>query len=252
MLNQIVRSPFVSRCCRHWRSVCGFAVLAVVGLWLCESASVAADRPPEVQKAIQRGLDFLHKSSPTEFEAGLAIYASLAAGTSPEDPWVKTQLAKVLKKFTSDGYHPLAHHHYEAGIDAMALVGANRELYKPQIQAVADFLIREQRDHGGWDYVGQNNGGDTSISQYGMLGLWAAARAGIAVPVKTWDRCAAWHFRTQLNDGAFSYHPNGADRLPKHSMTVAGVGSLCIARIYLTDPSQAAVEPSEPDAESTT
>src|SRR5262245_40265419 len=107
MRDQTVRSILVSHCNRRWRRACGLAVVAVVALWLCQSTSVAADRPPEIEKAIQKGVGYLRASAPNDAEIGLAIYAALAAGTSPEDAWVQAQLAKILKKFSSDGYKPL-------------------------------------------------------------------------------------------------------------------------------------------------
>ena len=221
--------------------------IAVVGFALSASLSMAAERTPEVEAAIQKGLVFLRTKPIQDHEAGLVIYAVIAAGESPDSSLVKGLVGKILAKFTAEGYRGKGHHIYEAGIDAMGLTAANRELYQPQIQVLADFIMKDQRDHGAWDYAGAQFGGDTSISQYGMLGLWAAARAGVRVPLRVWDQSAHWHMRTHLKDGAFGYHPLGGEANPSHSMTVAGVGSLCIARIFLTDPSQAGIDLSELD-----
>lgn len=202
-----------------------------------------ADKPPEVLAAIRKSVGFL---STTQIvvaqEAGLVAYTLLAAGESADSPVVKAQIDNVLKKISST-YKPGVHHNYEAGVDAMALVAADREKYKTQIQAIADYLVREQRPHGGWDYAGADYSGDTSISQYGMLGLWAAQRAGYQVPPRVWDDCAQWHLRTQLKEGSFGYHPLSGDADPKHSMTVAGVGSLSIARLMLSR-----ITPVEPES----
>lgn len=212
---------------------------------------LSADRPPEVEAAIQKGLRFLESKEGmvSSAETGLVVYTTLASGQTPDHPLVKALLPKVVAKIGPDGYRPTQHHTYEAGVDAMALVAADRQKYLPQIQAIADFLMREQRAYGGWDYLGQEHQGDTSISQYGMLGLWAAARAGVAIPPKVWDQSARWHIKTQLNDGAFAYQPLNSAPNPMHSMTVAGIGSLCIARLHLTNGQSPEIAEPEPDPE---
>lgn len=225
------------RSCWSW-----FVVLSLV---FSATFGMGADRSPEVEASVQKGLGFLRQTAVQDHEAGLVIYAVIAGGESPDGSLVKGLVGKILKKFSADGYKPTGHHIYEAGIDAMGLTAANREVYQPQIQLLADFIMKDQRDHGAWDYAGARFGGDTSISQYSMLGLWAAARAGIRVPLKVWDQSALWHMRTHSQDGGFGYHPLGGEPNSSHSMTVAGVGSLCIARIFLTDPTQSGVDLSE-------
>ena len=235
---------FASR--RLVRPFLGFGALAVMGLTLSVSLGMAADRSPEVDAAVQKGMSFLRSQPSLDHEAGLTIYALIAAGEPPNSPAVKKLVDQLLKKFTPEGgYVAGGHHVYAAGIDAMGLTAANRELYQPQIQLVADYIMKDQRANGSFDYSGAQFGGDTSISQYGMLGLWAASRAGIKIPLKVWDQTAIWHMKTHLKEGAFGYHPLGGEAHPSHSMTVAGVGSLCIARIFLTDPSQSGVDLSE-------
>lgn len=208
-------------------------VMTVVAVAWFGSPGWSADKPPAVEAAIKKAVNNLAVSQViAENEAGLVAYACLSAGESPDSPIVKKQLDIILKKCTST-YKPLVHHNYEAGVDLMGLVAADRDKYKVQIQQIAEFLIREQKSHGAWDYADPYSQGDTSITQYGILGLWAAARAGVQVPAKVWDDTAQWHFRTQLRDGAFAYHPAGGDVAPKHSMTVAAVGSLSIIKLML-------------------
>lgn len=224
-------------------------VMAIAAALLFASPSWSADWPPEVDASIQRAVGFLTSGRTIDStEAGLVAYSFLSAKANADAPHVKAQLDSVLKKF-SGVYTPGKDHNYEAGVDAMALAAADREKYKPQLEQIAEFLIRVQKSSGAWDYPVGDFGGDTSISQYGMLGLWAAARAGVTVPARVWDNAAQWHFRTQLNNGAFGYHPLGGDAAPKHSMTVAGVGSLAIAKLMLSklpDAEPIAVADNEP------
>lgn len=230
---------------------CLFVAMTLTSLVIPDAVLQAADRSPEVEAAVRKGIIFIQQSEKTiaDFESGLVVYATLASGQTGQHPLVQTQLAHILKKFSPDGYRPISHHTYEAAVDIMALVALDRDKYLPQIQFIADFLLREQRPAGCWDYLGQDHQGDTSISQYGMLGLWAASRAGINVPPKVWDLSAQWHMRTQLKDGAFSYQPLNGVNGPMHSMSVAGAGSLAIARLFLVDQKNVPPPDSDEDAD---
>ncbi len=77
-------------------------------------------------------------------------------------------------------------------VEAITLETADREKYKAEIEAIAHYLIEKQLTDGPWNYGDSRTppGGDTSITQYGVLGLWAAARAGVSIPVEASD--AGW------------------------------------------------------------
>lgn len=225
------------------------AMLLLSSMFIVET--LAVDLTPEVRATVDKALGFLKATPLTkDEEAGLVVYTAIAAGEPINSTFIAKNVATILKKFPEgQGYKPSIHHNYEAGVDAMGLVAANREQYRDKIQTIATFLINEQKSHGAWDYAEGDHKGDTSISQYGALGLWAAARAGIPVPLKTWGNAVGWHLRTQGNDGGFGYQPDIGDKVPRHSMTAAGVGSLGIAKIFLFDPSAANLEPDEVDPE---
>lgn len=229
------------------RRVILFAMtFAAVAWW--SSPGWSADKPPEVVAAIKKAVSFLAASQiHSDAEAGLIAYTCLSAGESPDSSVVQKQVNVILKKCSSN-YKPIVHHNYEAGVDLMALVAADPEKYKPQIQMVSDFLVGQQKRYGAWEYAEGDCQGDTSITQYGILGLWAAARAGIQVPTKVWDDAAQWHMRTQLQGGAFSYHPLGGEATPKHSMVVAGVGSMSVIKLMLVKSLEAEPILSDPDS----
>ncbi len=240
-----------------WRSVeaCSWRCLAVAvlgvfiaGQW--SSRVFSAERPPEVLAAVRKALDLLQKNVQvvSPHESGLVAYTCISAGMSPDDPYVKGLIDKILLKIKTDSYVPEFHHNYEAGVDAMALVAADKAKYRDKIQHIANYLLKNQQVNGSWDYPAQKNGGDTSITQYGMLGLWAAARAGVEIPMKALDQSAIWHVQTQLRNGAFCYQPLGVETSMKHSMTMAGVGSLGIARLLMSRNAQELESLEEPDA----
>ncbi|MBI4711868.1 MAG: terpene cyclase/mutase family protein [Planctomycetes bacterium] len=88
---------------------------------------------------------------------------------------------------------------------------------------------------GGYE-VKRNNpkrpsGGDNSNTQFALLGLRSAARAGVTIPKETWLDAVKWLKGVQVGDGGWSYvNPNEG---PSYgSMTCAGICGLAIALCY--------------------
>ena len=68
---------------------------------------------------------------------------------------------------------------------------------------------------------------DNSNSQYGVLGVWAAADAGLPVPATYWGEIQSALDKTQQENGAWAYGAGYGD--PRLSMTAGGVTSLFVA-----------------------
>ena len=202
---------------------------------------VQAADPQKIKDAIRRAQNDLLNQPLGGGEGGLAAYALLKSEIDKNNPVIQKVVGQVLTKFNSGVYRAGSRHNYDAGVDAMLLEAVDPVLYRPQLQMIADYLISIQRQCGAWNYSDVTiDGGDTSITQYAILGLWAASRAGVEIPVTVWERAAKWHIDKQLNDGQFVYHPydnpqdNDPDsQRPRLSMTVAASGSLLILRRLL-------------------
>jgi hypothetical protein len=194
----------------------------------------------EIQGAIQRAVAALKQKVGIGDggESALLAMALLKTGVSAQSPELKVALEKITQRTSSGEYKPGTHYVYEAGVSLMALANADAVAYKSQIGVIAKFLIAVQQPNGSWDYQNPVNG-DTSISQYAILGLWEAQRAGVRVPKRVWDKAAGWHVTCQLNDGSFTYHPTGQQQvfggfnMGTFSMTAAGTASLHVARMHL-------------------
>jgi len=197
---------------------------------------LAPELQQQIDRAIERAQQYLEQQAPQQPEgyASLVAVALLKSGVSRESPVLRDLLTRISDRVQDGKFTPGSHHVYDAGVTLMALASADPVGYRPQIEAIARFLIEHQGPQGDWDYPNRTHG-DTSISQYAMLGLWEAARAGVAVPPEVWDRAARWHVTRQVSDGGFAYHPSptGNTGGSLHSMTAAGVGSLLIARRHL-------------------
>jgi hypothetical protein len=93
--------------------------------------------------------------------------------------------------------------------------------------------VKQGPGSGSWSYA-QSRGvgmGDNSNSQYALLALHEAARAGIRVDDKTWVRSQQYWVACHNADGSWGYTLDNA--AGSGSMTCAGVVSLCLASDHL-------------------
>lgn len=208
--------------------------------------STAGAQPPEAKAAIARGVGYLRKNLGEQGEFGggqnaLAAYAMIKGGAKPTDPAVAKVIGGLTKSLASGKYKGVGHGIYAAGCELMLLEAAAHAvrkpgLYRKEMQVIVDFVRSNQgpgRD-GFWTYIGEKHG-DTSVTQYGVLGLWAAERAGIKIPPQTWENAAFWLMRYQKKDGGFEYRPTEQDKSHGEtlSMSVAGTSTLLVARRFL-------------------
>jgi hypothetical protein len=220
-----VRLPFLGI------AICLFS-RASTGLWAAEQAAVDA--------AIQRGRTHLVQQIKPGVAGNLGLYALVKLGFDKQDSAVQRAVKTIEERIVDGSYSPLQHHFYEAGIALMLLEAISGETHRHLMEPIVAFVIANQRPNGAWFYptVVLPDSGDTSITQYSLLGLWAAVRAGIEIPNQVWENAARWHITRQASDGAFRYHPfvggeSGFVNVSNRTMTVAGTGSLMLSRRML-------------------
>jgi len=201
--------------------------------------------PPAAKPIFNKAVGYL-KTAGGKLEGGqlsLAALALVKAGEPASNAVVVKAIASVEKCFKKGAegsltYKPHTEHEgvYEGGVDIMLLLAINPEQYRPHVEAASRYLISRQMPDGSWTYPGDKVG-DTSMSQYALLGFWSAKLAGVEIPLQVWNKAAQWHIRTQSKDGGFSYHPGTTDGVEKGASTLnltnAGIGSLYIARMFL-------------------
>ena len=199
----------------------------------------------QIDASIKRGTAFLmgRLGELKEGYSSVTAMSLLKAGHKPTEPPIAAALNKILSQIKGGKFTPgdQATNIYESGVAIMALGSADAKKYKPEIEVLAQYIQSEQYEGGFWDYGNLKNvrSGDTSITQYAILGLWEATRAGVTVPGQVWDKAAAWHIKTQLAGGAFSYHP--LDPNPDHpeirqaspTMTLAGTCNMQVIKMHL-------------------
>jgi hypothetical protein len=165
---------------------------AIIGICLSGTLTLRAANEP----AVARGVQFL-KSRAVDLppgEMGLAVLAMLKADLPATDKTIVACLAKLRQRFTSEGYRADRSGGadiYEAAVVAMALANLDAESRRSELAALAQYLTSRQKANGSWDYDNRTFG-DTSISQYAVLGLWEASNAGAEVSPGVFDRAAGW------------------------------------------------------------
>ncbi len=231
----------------------GVRLLAILAIALCAvgGGSLRAERltqdSPEVKAAVEKGAKYLASKMPlvtTRGELAFATYTLIRAEVDVKDPAVQLGLRRLLD-YCKDGKYTPPYNNYEAAVELMALTvaeaaaGESNKKYKTEIEAIISFIVSKQHQHGEWDYFQYDNDyfGDTSQTQFALLGLWTAQVHGYSVPKDVWERAASWQIGTQHPSGGFSYHPRGGEGagVPvQHGMTVAGMCSLaiCFRQLY--------------------
>jgi hypothetical protein len=210
----------------------GRTLVVALGFAVSTAGSALAQQNPAVLPAVQY-LRTHYRSQPTGQSAMIAL-GLLKAEVPADDRDLQACLDRIRARFSTSTYAPemIGAGPYEAGATAMVLANQDAESNRFWIKLVADYLLSKQKANGSWDYE-YRTAGDTSISQYAVLGLWECENAGVDIPPSTWDRAASWYMSTQSAAGSWCYHRDEPQHAETLSMTAAGVGSLLICERQL-------------------
>jgi len=198
---------------------------------------------PTAQLIIQRASPVLASKVAADERPGYVAMCTLAllkSGMPKTRPEIADALRKLSARVTGTFYNAAEGEDksvYEAAALLIMFANADPEAYKKQVEYLATFIISKQTSSGSWGYVvhaGQPGSGDTSLTQFALLGLWEATNLEIAINPNVFDRAATWLLRTQRSSGGFTYQPGTAEREPTVSLTAAGTGSLLICQSQLS------------------
>jgi hypothetical protein len=186
----------------------------------------------QVRETIDKGITYLRQQQKIDGswdeymhqpggESALCTLALLNAGVEPGDPQIQKSLA-YLRKFKPERT-------YVTSLQTMVLVRAEPQkdmmLISRNVKWLESMQIMDGPQKGGWSYP--EGRGDNSNSQFALLALNEAERAGIGVQVsdRTWRLARTYWEDCQNPDGSWGYykHVPGTG-----SMTCAGITSLVI------------------------
>lgn len=219
---------------------------------LCLSAVVAVCRPlcaaddAAIQAAIRKGQAHLLSTIANlrEGPKSFAAYALVKTGIDKSDQRIQDAVAHAVSE---------AREHYAPGMPRYGaeyarafaymvpchmflLEAVDPEAYQAELAGMAEYLSQHQQSNGSWFYteVPTNEASDTSQTQFALLGLWAAHRAGVDVSAATLQKAGQWLIKTQREDGGFAYQPWDGATLERRevslSITLSGAGSLLVVR----------------------
>ena len=201
-----------------------------------------------VEQAIQKGCKYLlSKQGPggnwparNKYKVGpgaLATYALLESGINPQNPKMMKALTWLSRNRTEKTYG--------LGLRANVWLSANRhtsDKYRGFLMKDAKMLWLSAHN-GAYDYEspGKSKGGrwDNSNSQYGVLGVWAAAMNLGEVPSAYWKAVLTHWKGCQNGDGGWGYRTagKGGQGGSRATMTAGGVATcfVCFDSLYAQD-----------------
>ncbi len=159
----------------------------------------------------------------------MATHALLAADESPSDPRLKPALDLLIHRTMRMCPYALCQR------DQILEMLPRTKVVKDVAFKDGDYLASCRRTKGAanglYYYFGGNDDKyDHSVSQYGVLAMWACQQTNFEVPNDYWESTErAWQ-RHQDPSGGWSYLANGG---PTPAMTAAGVATLFITQDYV-------------------
>ena len=205
---------------------------------------------PEVQAMVKKGLDYLTSHLNTQFGdtrlgakclkalCFIKYYKHLKQDEeAKKHPAVleAVEACKAANMAWSPTDNASGTSNYGLGIALMMLCEVDPVAHRQLIETYVATLVKRQKPVGAWTYD-DHVVGDTSQTQYAVLGMWMAQKvAKIDVPLETQEACAAWLMRTQSRNGGYGYHPKDPGSMQNIdqegitlSLSAAGTGSLYI------------------------
>ncbi len=158
-------------------------------------------------------------------QTAFAVLALRSAGVPADDPAVTQGVEFLIGRQPKEEQGV-----YETALKIMALQSVDPVRYLDEISAGALYLIGAQQESGGWPY-GKSGRTDNSNSQFAILGLHAAATAGVKIPDAVWQAAYNYFSAGQNPDGGWSYQVRAGNSYG--SMTAAGVASLYVCDLWL-------------------
>lgn len=158
----------------------------------------------------------------------LCTLALINSGVEPTDEHIKKALTYLRKIPPTQTY--------SVSLQTMAMCAASPRQDLVRIQKNVEWLEQAQLEGGQWSYgLGKGGRGDNSNSQFAVLALHEAERAGAIVQPKTWEKAAAYWRDCQFADGSWGYVKVKANDPRKirggtGSMTCAGIAATVICQ----------------------
>ena len=234
----LLHSPCARLCNRPTAIILVIAVAVCFGSLRPAGGALTPDSP-QVQRLIEKGMAYLDNVQ--DRRLGGICLIGLCQFKHTGDPQQRqvVEAVEACKRVCVSEPEAISVDIYSTGIAIFFLCEVDAEKYSTEIEKLVQSLILRQKTGGGFGYpVNHNHGttGDTSMTQYAVLGLWSAKQRGISVPQEVVEKVCNWLIRTQDPSGAWGYQgkdPESYVRVKqspvRHSLAAAGLGSTYIS-----------------------
>jgi hypothetical protein len=169
----------------------------------------------------------------------LVTLALLNAGVPTKDPAMQRTLGWLRRQTPGETYSVSL----QTMVLAMVATGADRVLLERNVKWLELAQISEGPGTGSWSYGTGRGTGDNSNSQFALLALHEADRAGVKVKQEVWNRAHRYWVACGNDDGSWGYQMNldgrneiNGSRAPSGSMTCAGIASVWITSERVENP----------------
>ncbi len=220
---------------RH-RAIAGLSLFLTTALVTPRPAGAVTSDSPEVQRVVAKALRYLETADDKRLGAECLTAMVLFKTGAPLDHPKIVQAAAHAQQWARDGLpFPNGEELYSLGLAIVFLSELNPRQYAADIDRLLALLAERQQDFGAWGYLGSESG-DTSMTQYCVLGMWEAKQGGLKIPEASIAKAANWLLRTQDPSGAWGYQGRDAGSFQlvaqegkRASMGAGGLGSVLLA-----------------------
>jgi hypothetical protein len=232
MSSALVPNPALGQFAMNYRTLAAAAAIVALAAPQFARAEISAE---QVRAAIDRATTYLERQQNAGGTwadhagfvggvTGLCTLALLNAGVPPDNERIESALAylRTVKPAQT----------YVVSLQTMVFCAAHPKkdllLIRRNVKWLEATQLDEAAFRGGWSYPTSAAGGrpDPSNSQFALLALFEAERAGVKVAQRTWQMALDYWKGLQNPDGSWGYGPG----MPgTGSMTCAGITSVIIA-----------------------
>ncbi len=246
-MNMMLAKPRLPFVCRLLTAVTVATVSVVPGPAARAAEAVTAD---QISRAIERAADWLIRQQNPDgtWQAAmrtdetvvgatsLVVLALANAGVPADDPAMRKALDWIRRQEPTDTYS------VSLQTQALAMISpaADLPILERNVRWLEDAQTADGRAAGAWSYGANRGGGDNSNSQFAVLGLHEAERAGVRVSPLVWKQAERYWTACQRGDGSWGYTAGGGNGTG--SMTCAGIASVWIAAEHTERPDARLVE----------
>src|SRR5262245_43658872 len=210
-----------------FRGIWRFCLTAALVAAVSRVAGAVTPESPEVQQLVNKSLAWLEKQDDERLGGkcliGLCFFKA-GKRTHPKVTLAQRACESGLAKAAEED-------NYSVGLALIFLCEVDPVRNRQLAERYVAVLLSRQKPNGAWGYQGHDSG-DTSQTQYPVLGLWLAANHGIDVPNPAIEKVCAYLLRTQDPSGAWGYQgqdPNSYQRIEQSdvrpSLATAGLGA---------------------------